>query len=160
MEKFSLRNLLGRKSQGDTSSTRWKEPPPGTTVLIIDDSKTIVSLLKRMLQRYGYDTLHAYDAETGIALALHHQPSIMLLDIVLPGMDGFRAVRLLRRDSRTAHLPIIMISGNPQAAQQFWVQKIGADDFMAKPFTEADVMEKVEKALESRRSDTEETQQN
>lgn len=150
MEKFSLRNLLGRKSGDEARATRWKEPPPGTTVLIIDDSKTIVSLLKRMLQRNGYDTLHAYDAETGIALALHHKPTVMLLDIVLPGMDGFRAVRLLRRDSRTATLPIVMISGNPQAAQQFWVQKIGADDFMAKPFTEADVMEKVERVMEPR----------
>ncbi|MFT4177843.1 MAG: response regulator [Thermomonas sp.] len=121
---------------------------PGTRVLLIDDSHTIVALLKRMLQQNQYEVLEAYDAESGIEIARREVPGLIFLDIVLPGMDGFSALRTLRRDPVTKDIPIIMISGNAQATEQFYVQRIGADDFMKKPFSRAEVFSRIEPLLD------------
>jgi twitching motility two-component system response regulator PilH len=148
VERFSLRNLIGRGAPiRDRRRHERHTPKPGTKVLIIDDSSTVVFSLKKMLQQGHFDTLEAFDAESGIELAIEHRPSLIFLDIVLPGMNGFKALRVLRRDERTLRTPVIMISGNQQATDQFWVQKIGADDFMNKPFTRAAVFERVERLL-------------
>ena len=122
---------------------------PGTRVLVIDDSPTIVALLKRMLQQNQLEVLEAFDAESGIEVARREVPDLIFLDIVLPGMDGFNALRTLRRDPITKHLPIIMISGNAQATEQFYVQRIGADDFMKKPFSRAEVFMRIEALLDA-----------
>lgn len=125
-----------------------RKPRAGTRVLVIDDSPTIVALLKRMLQQNQLNVLEAFDAESGIEVARREVPDLIFLDIVLPGMDGFRALRMLRRDPITKHLPIIMISGNAQATEQFYVQRIGADDFMKKPFSRAEVFNRIEALLD------------
>lgn len=121
----------------------------GTRVLVIDDSPTIVALLKRMLQQNQFEVMEAGDAETGIEVARREVPELIFLDIVLPGMDGFNALRTLRRDPATKHVPIIMISGNAQATEQFYVQRIGADDFMKKPFSRAEVFNRIEALLDA-----------
>ncbi len=121
---------------------------PGTRVLVVDDSPTIVALLKRMLQQNHFEVLEAGDAETGIEIARREAPGLIFLDIVLPGMDGFNALRTLRRDPVTKAVPIIMISGNAQATEQFYVQRIGADDFMKKPFSRAEVFSRIEALLD------------
>ena len=121
----------------------------GTRVLLVDDSPTIVALLRKLLQQNGYETLEAGDAETGIQLARETQPDIIFLDIVLPGMNGFAALRALRRDPMTKAIPIIMISGNVAATEQFYVQRIGADDFMKKPFSRTEVFSRIELLLDA-----------
>jgi twitching motility two-component system response regulator PilH len=121
----------------------------GTRVLLVDDSPTIVALLRKLLRQNGYDTLEAGDAETGIELARSEQPDLIFLDIVLPGMNGFSALRALRRDPLTKAIPIIMISGNVAATEQFYVQRIGADDFMKKPFSRAEVFSRIEMLLDA-----------
>jgi twitching motility two-component system response regulator PilH len=121
----------------------------GTRVLLVDDSPTIVALLRKLLRQNGYETLDAGDAETGIELARSEQPDLIFLDIVLPGMNGFAALRALRRDPLTKAIPIIMISGNVAATEQFYVQRIGADDFMKKPFSRAEVFSRIEVLLDA-----------
>jgi twitching motility two-component system response regulator PilH len=122
---------------------------PGTRVLIVDDSTTIVAVLRKMLQQNGYQTLEAYTAEEALELARDLVPDLIFLDIVLPGMDGFAALRALRREPATKQVPIIMISGNQQATEQFYVQRIGADDFMKKPFSRPEVFARVERLLDA-----------
>jgi DNA-binding response OmpR family regulator len=121
----------------------------GTRVLIIDDSPTIVAALRKFLRSAGYTTLEAGDAESGIELARTEKPELIFLDIVLPGMNGFAALRLLRRDTATRDVPIIMISGNEQATEQFFGTRIGADDFMKKPFSRFEVFARIERLLDS-----------
>lgn len=123
---------------------------PGTRVLIIDDSATIVALLRRMMRQNELATLEAGDAETGIEIARNEVPDLIFLDIVLPGMNGFAALRMLRRDPVTRDIPIIMISGNEQATEEFYVQRIGADDFMKKPFSRTEVFARIERLLDER----------
>ena len=125
-----------------------KPSAPGIKVLIIDDSTTIVALLRRMMRQNDFETLEAGDAEGGIELAKTEVPHLIFLDIVLPGMNGFNALRVLRRDPLTRHIPIIMISGNEQATEEFYVHRIGADDFMKKPFARAEVFARIERLMD------------
>ena len=122
---------------------------PGTRVLIIDDSKTIVAALRKMLHSAGYRTLDAFDAESGLEIARSQPVDLIFLDIVLPGMNGFSALRQLRKDAQTREIPVIMMSGNEQATEQFFGSRIGADDFMKKPFSRIEVFARIERLLDS-----------
>ena len=120
----------------------------GVRVLVVDDSPTIVLMLGRMLSQNGYEVSEAGDAETGMEIARNTLPHLIFLDIVLPGMNGFEALRRLRRDPVTRGIPVIMISGNELATEQFYAQRIGADDFMKKPFSRSEVFLRIEKLLD------------
>jgi DNA-binding response OmpR family regulator len=121
----------------------------GLSVLIIDDSPTIVAALGRTLRTAGYVTIEAGDAEAGLKLAQQTKPCLIFLDIVLPGMNGFAALRLIRKDPQLHDTPVIMISGNEHATEQFYANRIGADDFMKKPFSRFEVFSRIEILLDS-----------
>ena len=121
----------------------------GTRILIVDDSATIVALLRKFLRQNHCVTLEAGDAETAVEIARAEHPDCIFLDIVLPGMNGFAALRILRRDPHTRDIPVIMMSGNEQATEQFYAQRIGADDFMKKPFSRAEVFARIERLLDA-----------
>lgn len=144
----------GTTAGGESAAPERRSKPrvnarSGTRMLVIDDSATIVALLSRMLRQNDYTVLEAEDAETGLEIARTQQPELIFLDIVLPGMDGFAALRQLRRDPFTRDIPVIMISGNEQATEQFYVHRIGADDFMKKPFSRAEVFARIERLLDA-----------
>ena len=120
----------------------------GRRVLIVDDSPTIVAALRKMLRSSGCITLEALSAETGLEVVSAEKPDLVFLDIVLPGMNGFAALRLMRRDPLTHHIPVIMISGNEQATEQFYAKRIGADDFMKKPFSRHEVFARMDALVE------------
>jgi twitching motility two-component system response regulator PilH len=119
-----------------------------TRALIVDDSPTVVFALKKILRSSGFITLEALDAESGIELARNEKPDLIFLDIILPGINGFAALRNLRRDPLTQHIPVIMISGNEQATELFFGSRIGADDFMKKPFSRFEVFARIERLLD------------
>ena len=123
----------------------------GARALIIDDSPTILAALKKILRSAGYLTLEAMDAEHGMELILQEKPDLIFLDIILPGMNGFGALRLIRKDPLTQHIPVIMISGNEHATEQFYANRIGADDFMKKPFSRFEVFARIENLLDTDR---------
>lgn len=158
-----LRSILGKASTSTTPvpvpevevgvlkdrRTRSRvNPREGTRVLVIDDSPTIVAALKRMLCSVGCVVLEALDAESGLEVARTQHPELIFLDIVLPGMNGFAALRALRKNPLTKDIPIIMISGNEQATEQFFGTRIGADDFMKKPFSRFEVFARIERLLD------------
>ena len=121
----------------------------GTRVLIIDDSKTVVTVIKKLLRSAGYETFEALDAEAGLSIIPEHTPELIFLDIMLPGMNGFSALRTIRRDPLTRDIPVIMMSGNEQAAEQFFGSRIGADDFMKKPFSRHELFFRIERLLDN-----------
>ncbi len=120
-----------------------------TRVLIIDDSPTVVFALKKILRSASFVTFEALDAETGIELARTDKPDLIFLDIILPGSNGFAILRTLRKDPLTQHIPVIMISGNEQATELFFGSRIGADDFMKKPFSRFEVFARIERLLDA-----------
>lgn len=123
----------------------------GTRMLVVDDSPTIRAVLGKMLTQDGYEVSKAGDGETALALALSEKPQLIFLDIVMPGMNGFSVLRTLRKDPQAHGIPIVMISGNLQATEQFYVQRFGADDFMKKPFGRAEVFGCIQQLVEAGR---------
>ena len=127
MANISLKKIFSIRSEGVERRARARRRPRfGTTILIIDDSSTVVFALRRMLEQNGYLTLVAYDAESAINLARAHQPDLIFMDLVLPGMNGFEATRRLRKQADTMNTPIVVMSGNQMTTERFWVIRIGA----------------------------------
>ena len=122
---------------------------PGTRALIIDDSPTIVAVFRKTLGSVGFEVMDALTAEEGLEIARAQRPDLIFLDIVLPGMNGFAALRHMRKDPQTSQIPIIMISGNEQATEQFYAERIGADDFMKKPFSRYEIFARIEHLLDA-----------
>lgn len=123
----------------------------GARVLVVDDSATIRAVLGKMLAQDSYEVLVAADGESAVTLARAQLPDLIFLDIVLPGISGFAVLRALRRDSRTRTTPIVMMSGNQQATEQFYVQRFGADGFVKKPFGRADVFHAIRALVQAGR---------
>ena len=119
----------------------------GLRVLVIDDSATVCAALKKILKSAKLDIDIAMDAESGLLQVKAQRPDLIFLDIVLPRMNGFSALRNLRRDPDTKDIPVIMISGNEMATEQFFGSAIGADDFMKKPFSRYEVFARIERLL-------------
>jgi len=132
---FNLRSFFSAAE--NTSDERRGEEriklPDSATILIVDDSRTAIAVLKKTLAPTGYDILSAEDGEEGIAIAKLHQPDLILMDIIMPGLNGFQATRILRKDADTQNIPIVIISGNEQATEKFWGLRVGANGFLAKP---------------------------
>ncbi|MHB1056694.1 MAG: response regulator [Rhodanobacter sp.] len=158
MDGHALMNGLGffKRLLGSPAATRDGTHPQaalGARMLVIDDSPTICAVLGKMLRQDGYAVLKATEGKDAIELARNEQPALIFLDIVMPGMNGFAVLRALRHDPRTRHIPIVMISGNPQATEQFYVQRFGADDFMQKPFGRDEVYLRIGQLVQSGRLD-------
>ena len=150
MARFDIfRRLL--RGEAERRQESRVQASVGARVLVVDDSATIRAVLAKMLIQDGYTVLKAADGESALELARQEQPDLIFLDIVLPQMNGFAVLRALRRDERTRGIPIVMISGNLQATEQFYVQRFGADDFMKKPFGRAEVFERIRQLVESGR---------
>ncbi len=120
----------------------------GLKVLVIDDSPTVCAALKKILKSAKLEVELAMDAESGLQQVKLMRPDLIFLDIVLPRMNGFSALRQLRRDPQTRDIPVIMISGNEMATEQFFGSAIGADDFMKKPFSRQEVFARIEPLLD------------
>jgi twitching motility two-component system response regulator PilH len=144
-----LRRLL--RGQAERRHRPRVKAQAGASVLVVDDSPTIRAVLAKMLIQDGYSVLRAEDGEQALELARSELPALIFLDIVLPGTNGFMVLRALRHDDRTREIPIVMISGNVQATEQFYVQRFGADDFMKKPFGRAEVFDRIRRLVESGR---------
>lgn len=124
---------------------------PGVCALIIDDSATVLAALRKILRSAGFVTQEAPDAEQGLVSIDQDPPDLIFLDIVLPGMNGFNALRAIRKNPATQHIPVIMISGHEHATEQFYAHRIGADDFLKKPFSRYEVFAHIELLLDAHR---------
>ena len=144
-----FKRLLG--SHAPTQSRIGLQTTSGARMLVVDDSPTICAVLGKMLRQDGYAVLKATDGASALELARREQPALIFLDIVMPGMNGFAVLRALRHDPQTRDIPIVMISGNPQATEQFYVQRFGADDFMQKPFDRDEVYLRIDQLVASGR---------
>ena len=102
-------------------------------ILIIDDSPTELHLFQSMLEKSGFDTLVADSGEEGLRQAKLSHPDCILMDVVMPGMNGFQATRKLTQDSDTAGIPIIMITTKNQETDKIWGMRQGAVEYLVKP---------------------------
>lgn len=110
-------------------------------ILIVDDEKAIVDILKFNLQKEQYETLCAYDGKEGLRMAREENPDLILLDIMLPYMDGFEVCKTIRADGN--NVPIIMITAREEETDKVFGLENGADDYITKPFSVRELMARV-----------------
>lgn len=117
-------------------------------ILVVDDEKKIVDIVAFNLHKEGYDVICAYDGEEGLALALKEKPELIILDIMMPRMDGFEVCRKVREKSQ---IPIIMLTARVEEVDKVLGLELGADDYVTKPFSNRELMARIKANL--RRTD-------
>src|SRR5262245_11500457 len=112
-------------------------------VLIIEDEETLTENLADKLRSEGYSVITAYDGENGLRLMREEVPDLLVLDIMLPGLDGLSICRIVRRDAATAHIPIIMLTARGTEVDKIVGLESGADDYIVKPFALGEFLARV-----------------
>jgi DNA-binding response OmpR family regulator len=115
-------------------------------VLVIDDEPDQIKLLEYNLSREGYRVVSARDGEGGLATARREHPAVVILDVMMPGLDGWEVVKRLRADPLTAAVPVLMLTAKAEETDRVLGLELGADDYVVKPFSVREVMARV-KAL-------------
>ena len=118
-----------------------------TKVLIVDDEKDLLDLVRYHLEKDGFQCLQASDGLTALRLAREQRPGLLILDLMLPGLDGLDICRQLRRDPMTASLPIIMLTAKAAEVDRVVGLEVGADDYMVKPFSPRELVARVKAIL-------------
>lgn len=113
------------------------------SVLIVDDSPTEVHVLRGILTKLGHTVHHAENGERGVEMATEVKPDLILMDVVMPGMNGFQATRQLSKNSQTAHIPVIIVTTKNQETDRVWGLRQGAKDYITKPVDEALLVQKI-----------------
>lgn len=108
-------------------------------VLIVDDSPTETLAIYGMLKKYGHHFVFAADGLTGIAAAKAKKPDVILMDVVMPDLNGFQATRRLAKDKDTAHIPVVMITSKTQESDKAWGIRQGARAYVCKPACEIEL---------------------
>lgn len=149
MDKLALKNIFTRMlaHKDEQSLTPPAQPTKDAAVLIVDDSRTIVRALQLMLEREGYLTYSAVDGAQAIAMAKRQRPDVVLMDVVMPNMNGFEATRLLVSDPETTAIPVIMMSGTELVSDRVWGIRLGAKGFLAKPINKEELLGKVRSVI-------------
>ncbi len=119
-----------------------------TTVLIVDDSPTEQHLCRKILEKHGYEVASVDDGQHSLEKAQEVEPSVILMDVVMPGMNGFQATRQLAKSPQTAHIPVIIVTTKDQETDRVWGMRQGARDYIVKPVREEALIASVKGALE------------
>ena len=116
-------------------------------ILVVDDDKQIVRLVRSYLEQAGYQVLTAGDGETALHTIRHDDPDLVVLDLMLPDLDGWEITRIIRSDPNLAGLPIVMLTARVEDTDKIVGLEIGADDYIAKPFNPREVVARVRAVL-------------
>ncbi len=116
-------------------------------ILVVDDDKQIVRLLKSYLEQAGFAVLTAYDGESAMRTIRHDRPDLIVLDLMLPGRDGFDITRWMRADATLASTPILMLTARLEDTDKILGLELGADDYLTKPFNPREVVARVRAIL-------------
>jgi twitching motility two-component system response regulator PilH len=119
---------------------------PVKKILVVDDSPTERAYIENLLKKRGYEVIVAESGEQGIEKARSGQPDLILMDVVMPGLNGFQATRAITREESTKHIPVIICTTKDQETDKIWGLRQGAKDYVTKPLDETDLIEKI-KAL-------------
>ena len=116
-------------------------------ILIVDDEVQLVEMLSMRLEASGYDVLTAFEGQEGLEKARNESPNLIILDLMLPNIDGFKVCGLLKNDARFKNIPIILFSAKAQEEDKNLGKEVGADAYIVKPFEPNILLEKVKELL-------------
>jgi two-component system, OmpR family, alkaline phosphatase synthesis response regulator PhoP len=127
-------------------------------ILVVDDDSEIVRLLRAYLEQAGYQVLTAYDGQTALHVLRRDRPDLLLLDTMMPGLDGWQVTRVVRTDEKLAGTPIVMITARVDDEDKIVGLELGADDYVTKPFNPREVLARVRAVLRRTHGDQSPTQ--
>jgi twitching motility two-component system response regulator PilH len=116
---------------------------PVKKILVVDDSPTERAFIQNLLVKNGYEVVLADSGENGIAKARSEKPDLVLMDVVMPGLNGFQATRTISRDEETKHIPVMICTTKSQETDKIWGMRQGARDYVMKPIVEAELLAKI-----------------
>jgi len=116
-------------------------------ILIVDDSATQIQSLTNILNKNGHDTITAEDGDSAIKVAREQLPDLILMDVVMPGLNGFQATRHITKTEGTQHIPVIMLSSKDQETDKVWAERQGASAYIIKPAKEKELLALIDKLL-------------
>ena len=117
-------------------------------ILVVDDSPSEMAKFRDILTRHQYEVIEAHTGDDGIQKANEFFPDVILMDVVMPEMNGFQATRKLTRDPKTSHIPVVIISTKNQETDRVWGQRQGARDYLSKPITEEALITVIRSVME------------
>lgn len=132
---------MSRGAEAKTADTEQQ------TVLVVDDSPTEMHVIRSILEKGGYQVITAVDGESGVAEAKHSKPDLILMDVVMPGLNGFQATRQLSRNPETSEIPIIMVTTKSQETDRAWGLRQGAREYVVKPVAAGELLNKIKSIL-------------
>lgn len=116
-------------------------------ILVVDDSPSQLLGMKRIVEKLGHDVLTAEDGVLGIELCKAEKPDLVLMDVVMPNLNGFQATRALTRDEATQHIPIVLVTTKDQETDRVWGMRQGAKAYLTKPFNENELLDIIRQVL-------------
>lgn len=141
--KHFLARMFGQKEKPSGSA----EASQQSAILVVDDSRTVTIALQRILESAGYLTVAAFDGAQAVDMAGRYRPDLILMDIVMPRMNGFEATRAILAKPDTRYTPIIIVSGNDQPSDRIWGTRIGAKGFLSKPINRTELLKTIQTTL-------------
>lgn len=117
-------------------------------VLIVDDSPTETHKMSSILDKHGHEVITAESGEEGVAKAKETLPDVVLMDIVMPGLNGFQATRQLSKHATTSHIPVIIVTTKDQETDRLWGRRQGAKGYLTKPVEDGTLMKAIAEVLE------------
>lgn len=112
-------------------------------VLVVDDSATERHILGELLSKHGFEVSFAEDGESGVSLTKLNKPDLVIMDVVMPGLNGFQATRTITKDPETEHIPVIICTTKGQETDKIWGTRQGAKAYVIKPIDAADLLAKI-----------------
>ena len=116
-------------------------------ILIVDDSPSQLLGIKRIVEKLGHETLSAEDGAAGVEVAKAEKPDLILMDVVMPNLNGFQATRTISKNADTAHIPIILVTTKDQETDKVWGMRQGAKAYVTKPIKEEDLVKALQEFL-------------
>ncbi len=116
-------------------------------VLIVDDSPTETYKFKEILEKHGFEIITADNGADGVAVARQEKPDVVLMDVVMPGLNGFQATRQLSKGDDTKHIPVIIVTTKDQETDKVWGRRQGATDYLTKPVEESVLIDTIKRAM-------------
>lgn len=116
-------------------------------ILIVDDSPSQLMGMKRIVEKLGHEALSAEDGAQGVEVAKANIPDLILMDVVMPNLNGFQATRAISKEATTSHIPIVLVTTKDQETDKVWGMRQGAKAYITKPFNEAELVAVINKLL-------------
>ena len=116
-------------------------------ILIVDDSPSQLLGMKRIVEKLGHEAVTAEDGAAGVEAAKANMPDLILMDVVMPNLNGFQATRAISKEATTAQIPVVLVTTKDQETDKVWGMRQGAKAYITKPFTETQLVEVINSLL-------------